>query len=95
MTLRHSNIKGSHGQPAALEALQCGFSTVPEKCYFEAKSTRSLEKNPNFGPQNYDFLEMWPSSRFGLAMADQRSKICLNNKRLLLTLGLSIQSESK
>jgi hypothetical protein len=27
-------------------------------------------KNPNFGPQNDDFSKMWPSSRFGLAMAD-------------------------
>ncbi len=40
----------SHGQPtargphAALEALQCGPSTVSEKRYFGAKSIRSLEK---------------------------------------------------
>jgi hypothetical protein len=34
----------SHGQPAALEALQCGPSTVTEKRYFGVKSTKSLEK---------------------------------------------------
>jgi hypothetical protein len=33
-----------HGQPAALEALQCGPSTDSEKRYFGAKSIRSLEK---------------------------------------------------
>jgi hypothetical protein len=30
----------SHGQPAALEALQCGPSTDSKKRYFEAKSIR-------------------------------------------------------
>jgi hypothetical protein len=34
----------SHGQRAALEALQCGPSTDSEKRYFGAKSIRSLEK---------------------------------------------------
>jgi hypothetical protein len=37
-------ILTSHGQPAALEALQCGPSTDSEKRYFGAKSIRSLEK---------------------------------------------------
>jgi hypothetical protein len=28
-----------------------------------------FQKSPNFGPQNADFSKIWPSSRFGLAMA--------------------------
>jgi hypothetical protein len=40
----------------ALEALQCDPSA-------------DSAKNPNFGPQKGDFSKMWPSSRFGLAMA--------------------------
>jgi hypothetical protein len=38
-------IKTSHGQLAALEALQCGPSTDSEKRYFGAKSIRSLENS--------------------------------------------------
>jgi hypothetical protein len=34
----------SHGQPTALEALQCGPSTVSEKRYFGEKPTRPFEK---------------------------------------------------
>jgi hypothetical protein len=34
----------SHGQPAALEAHQCGPSTDSEKRYFGAKPTRISEK---------------------------------------------------
>jgi hypothetical protein len=41
---------------------QCGPSKASEKRYFGAKSIRSFEKNPNFGPQNGDFSKMWPSS---------------------------------
>jgi hypothetical protein len=37
-------VQISHGQPAALEALQCGPSTVSEKRYFGAKSIKSLDK---------------------------------------------------
>jgi hypothetical protein len=36
---------------------------------FWSKIDYNFRKSPNFGPQNGDFSKMWPSSRFGLAMA--------------------------
>ncbi len=36
--------------------------------YFREKSIRSSEK-VQIGPQNDDFSKLWPSSRFGMAMA--------------------------
>ncbi len=54
--------KHSHGQP--------GPHAVSENSYFGAKPIKSLEKY-NFGPLYDDYSKMWPSSRFGLAMADR------------------------
>jgi hypothetical protein len=53
----------------ALEALKCGPSKASKNAFFWSKIDWILKKNPNFGPQNGDFSKMWPSSRFGLAMA--------------------------
>jgi hypothetical protein len=39
------------------------------KTLFCSKIDYIFRKTPNFGPQNDDFSKMWPSSRFGLAMA--------------------------
>ncbi len=53
-------ILSSHGQPAALEALQCGPSTDSEKRYFGAKSIRSLEKTQNFALKMTIFQKCGP-----------------------------------
>jgi hypothetical protein len=39
------------------------------KTLFWSKIDYIFRKTPNFVPQNDDFSKMWPSSRFGLAMA--------------------------
>jgi hypothetical protein len=51
-----TRFKLSHGQPAALEVLQCGPSKASEKRYFGAKSIESLEKS-KFRPSKWRFFQ--------------------------------------
>jgi hypothetical protein len=67
---------------------QCGPSTDSGKRYFGAKSTRISEKVQIFNPQNGDFSKMWPSSRFGLAMAVLGDHF--NNLNIIIIHGLQV-----
>jgi hypothetical protein len=54
--------------PRPLKLKKCDNSTDSKKHYFGAKSIRSLEKNPNFGPQNGNYSEILPSSQEVIAL---------------------------
>jgi hypothetical protein len=56
----------SHGQPAALEALQCGPSKETEKRYFGAKSIRPLEKIQILALKMVIFQKCGPRADLGI-----------------------------
>ncbi len=79
------------GRMQPLKLLNVALLWSLKNRYFGAKSIRSLENVQNLALKMTIFFKMWPSSRFGLAMAElkyvkgfesENLKIFLNLKKI-------------